>query len=108
MQVEMILETIKKAGGKLAVIDGGLKAKTLNDSTRRLVKNHKAEIVQFLLKPPVELNLKLCPLCNGREFIHGNQGGYFCRICQPDVRPGTPIRAGGERPVVADQKMEKR
>ena len=96
MQVEMILETVKKEGGKLAVINGGLKAKSLTELTRRLVKSHKTEIIQLLIKPPTEPNLKPCPLCKGLDFIHGHNGCYFCINCQPEHK-GTSVKAGGKR-----------
>ena len=41
--------------------------------------------------------LKPCPLCGGRNFIHGYRGGYFCEVCQPGARPGEPVRAVGYR-----------
>lgn len=40
--------------------------------------------------------LKPCPICNGRDFVNGKQGGYFCKNCQPGIK-GTSIKAGGER-----------
>lgn len=39
-------------------------------------------------------NLKPCPICRGHDFIHGYDGGYFCVICQPEVRPGVKVIAG--------------
>jgi len=38
--------------------------------------------------------LRPCPLCNGRNFIFGKNGGFFCPTCQPGI-PGTPVEAGG-------------
>jgi hypothetical protein len=46
----------------------------------------------------VESNLKPCSLCNKCDFIHGNQGGYFCTNCQPG-HEGEPVLAGGKRSV---------
>ncbi len=62
------------------------------------IKVHKAEIINYLQNNiPTDPLVKPCPLCGGRSFIHGHRGGYFCLSCQPDVRPGKPIRAGGRR-----------
>jgi hypothetical protein len=58
------------------------------------------------LLPDTIDNLKPCPLCHGRDFIHGHKGGYFCIICQPSARPGDPVKAGGYRAKNAnDTKM---
>lgn len=38
--------------------------------------------------------LRTCPLCNGKKFIYGNDGGFFCLVCQPGIM-GTPVEAGG-------------
>lgn len=40
--------------------------------------------------------IKPCPLCEGRDFVNGKQGRYFCKNCQPGIK-GTPVKAGGER-----------
>jgi len=38
--------------------------------------------------------LRPCPLCGGINFIYGNEGGFFCQVCQPGSM-GTPVEAGG-------------
>ncbi len=38
--------------------------------------------------------LKPCPICRGRNFIHGKKGGFFCATCQPGIE-GIPVRAMG-------------
>ncbi len=48
MNAEAIVEEIKSSGGQLILIDGGLKAKALNESTRQLVKDNKDEIILFM------------------------------------------------------------
>lgn len=45
----------------------------------------------------VEKDLKPCSICYGLDFIHGENGGYFCVTCQPGVRPGVPVQAGAKR-----------
>lgn len=55
--------------------------------------------------------LKPCPICQGREFTHGKNGGFFCNSCQPgiDGQPVTalghrkPLEAGNSLPGVAQQ-----
>lgn len=74
---------VKVRGGKLSVghlID--------------IVQANKAELVEFLQSGVVEPSLKPCPICHGVDFVHGNDGGYFCRICQIDSASGVPVRAG--------------
>jgi hypothetical protein len=108
MNAEQVLKTVRTAGGQLILFDGKLKGKRLDNVTRPLVKKHKTEIISLLQKTmlspsrvndaTVEPNLKHCPLCNGHEFTHGNQGGYFCTTCQPGSE-GEPILASGKRSV---------
>ncbi|HHL33968.1 MAG TPA: hypothetical protein ENJ30_06350 [Desulfobulbaceae bacterium] len=45
------------------------------------IRRRKKEIIACL--QAVEPLLKPCPLCHGRDFIHGIRGGYFCIVCQP-------------------------
>lgn len=72
------------------------------DQLLPLIKKHKAEIIQLLSahtckRPiPVEPALKPCSLCKGVNFIHGNQGGYYCKKCQPGHK-GIFLKAGGRR-----------
>ncbi len=40
--------------------------------------------------------LKPCPICGGRDFIHGHEGGFFCISCQPGIE-GLPVLALGYR-----------
>ncbi len=95
MNAEQVIKKINSEGGQLALIDGSLKGKNLTDSIRQLVKRYKAEIIYLLLDQiPTEPLLKPCPICHGRYFIHGSRGGYFCTICQPDAKPGKPVKAG--------------
>jgi len=106
MNAEQVLKTVRTAGGQLILFDGKLKGKRLDNVTRPLVKKHKAEIISLLQKTmlspsrvndaTVEPNLKHCPLCNGHEFTHGNQGGYFCTTCQSG-HEGDPFLASGKR-----------
>ena len=55
------------------------------------VKMHKNEIIAYL--QAIEPLLKPCPLCHGRDFIHGTGGGYFCVNCQPGQH-GELVKAG--------------
>ena len=98
MDAEQIVETVHAAGGKLALIEGGLRGKNLTDSTRQLVKRHKTEIIHLLLdETPAEPLLKPCSICGGLDFVHGHDGGFFCITCQPNARPGVSVRAGSTR-----------
>lgn len=38
--------------------------------------------------------LRPCPLCDGKKFVYGNAGGFFCLVCQPGIM-GVPVEAGG-------------
>jgi hypothetical protein len=40
--------------------------------------------------------LKPCSICFGREFIHRENGGFFCTNCQPGIE-GHPVIALGHR-----------
>lgn len=100
MSAAEILKEIERQHISIALVDGSLKCKAANpiptDLIKRL-KENKAKIVRLLDKQqppvPVEIALKACPLCNGRDFIHGKKGGYFCVTCQPGIE-GTPVKAG--------------
>jgi len=81
-------------------------ASKLDSSTRQYIKTHKGKIISFLQQTPmkqipanlsiIEPNLKPCPLCKGLNFIHGQNGGYFCINCQPGHK-GTSVKAVGKR-----------
>ena len=45
-------------------------------------------------KPERLAFLQPCPLCNGRQFIHGAGSGFFCVTCQPGQQ-GQPVEAAG-------------
>jgi len=60
--------------------------------------DNKAALIMFLQQIPVEPALMSCPMCNSLNFIHGHRGGYYCMVCQPDARPGIPVKAGRYRP----------
>ena len=47
-------------------------------------------------KPEKLKFLKPCPICGGRDFIHGHKGGFFCISCQPGIE-GLPVLALGYR-----------
>jgi len=47
--------------------------------------------------------LRPCPLCGGINFIFGNEGGFFCQVCQPGTI-GTPVEAGGADRQLPDQE----
>lgn len=54
----------------------------------------KKPLIQFVCnESQVEPFLKPCPLCHGRDFIHGIRGGYFCVNCQPGQH-GELVKAG--------------
>ena len=55
------------------------------------IRRCKKEIIACLQS--VEPLLKPCPLCHGRDFIHGIRGGYFCIVCQPGQN-GDLVKAG--------------
>ncbi len=59
-----------------------------------IVQANKAELVEFLQSGVIEPSLNPCPICHGVDFIHGNDGGYFCKVCQPNFPSGVPVRAG--------------
>ena len=92
-----VISAVQKGGGSLQVKGGKLIGENVPIIHVDRIKNNKAEIIRLLQTVPVEPRLKPCPLCGGRDFIHGMQGGYFCITCQPNVRPGTPVRAGSVR-----------
>lgn len=54
--------------------------------------------VESSLKSPAKSEklsfLKPCPICAGRNFVLGAQGGFFCAVCQPEI-PGQPVEATG-------------
>lgn len=52
MNAASIIEEVRSTGGEIILIDGGLKGKNLNESTKRLVKGHKAEIISFMVNRP--------------------------------------------------------
>lgn len=45
-------------------------------------------------KPERLAFLQPCPLCGGRQFIHGTGGGFYCVACQPGQQ-GLPVEAAG-------------
>lgn len=102
MKPIQVIEMVLDAGGQLALIDGKLKGRGLDNNTRPLVKKHRAEIISLLALQeqkggiPVVPEVIPCSICGGRDFIHGNKGGYFCKVCQPGI-VGKPVRAGGNR-----------
>ena len=50
--------------------------------------------------------LKPCPLCHGRDFIYGQNGGFFCIQCQPGHK-GTLVSANGaERESTLDNELK--
>jgi len=81
MNAEQVIEQIESVGGKLILIDGGLKGRNLTSTTRKLAKKYKTEIIQFLIKPSIESFLIPCPICDGTNFLHGHRGGFFCIDC---------------------------
>jgi len=112
MEMATVIETIRDRGVCLSLAGDCIKAASpdgLDDETRGLIKQNKPEIITWLRKeqaapskPRVVDELKPCPLCGGRSFIHGHRGGFFCVSCQPSIK-GEPVRAGGtgwqEQPV---------
>lgn len=38
--------------------------------------------------------LRPCPLCEGRDFVLGSNGGFFCTVCLPETS-GQPVEATG-------------
>ncbi len=68
---------------KVALVTSVTPEKILPEKTRNLPR-----LIIDWLKP--------CPLCNGRNFIHGHKGGFFCEVCQPGARPGQAVRAEGK------------
>ena len=37
-----------------------------------------------------------CPVCGGREFIKGNNGGFFCTACTSNPPLGVKVIASGD------------
>lgn len=73
--------------------------KTASEPVKRTeVRQHtKLEASNKKRKPIERLKfLKPCPLCGGREFVHGKRGGFFCVHCQPG-KEGQPVFALGHR-----------
>lgn len=101
MHAEQIIATVRATGGQLALLDGKLKAKRINEYNRLLIRKHKLEIIKLLKVPakPVVVNphLNPCYSCDGLELINGDNGGFFCMVCQPYIRPGVPVVAGRKR-----------
>ncbi len=110
MGAAKLLKQAELAGVPLAVIDGKLRGKNLENlpsTARQQLREHRAEIIQLLSRQgqdssctaeeeiPVLLELNPCCLCGGVDFIHGHKGGFFCCECQPDARPGKRVKAGG-------------
>jgi hypothetical protein len=60
-------------------------------------------------RKPERLNfLQPCPLCDGRQFIHGVGGGFFCETCQPGQQ-GQPVEAAGpdrQVPTITPEDLE--
>jgi len=98
MTAKAILKQAASAGVTITLTPSGdVKVRGEKRSVSHLidiVQANKTELVGFLQSDVVEPTLKPCPLCHGVDFIHGHDGGYFCRICQPDFPSGVPVRAG--------------
>ena len=98
MSPKAILDQASSAGVTITLTPSGdVKVrgeKRSVDHFINIVQANKAELVGVLQSGVVEPSLKPCPICHGVDFIHGNDGGYFCRICQPDSPSGVPVRAG--------------
>ncbi len=98
MRSEVILKSAESAGVTIAVSSAGcLRVSGSQDRVNLLIpiiRDNKAALIKFLQQIPVELALKPCSLCNGTDFVHGEKGGYYCKICQPSARAGILVRAG--------------
>lgn len=58
-------------------------------------------------KKPEKLSfLRPCPVCAGRDFIYGTNGGFFCVVCQPGI-VGHPITAAGPERQRPDEGHEE-
>ncbi len=101
MTPETILERAERAGVSIIISQsGGIKASGKQKRVNQLIpiiRSNKTELLKFLQPPPVEPNLKPCPICDGIDFVHGDKGGYYCKVCQLDARPGIFVIAGGNR-----------
>ena len=101
MTPETILKKAERAGVSITLsqpdsIKASGKQKRVNQLLP-VIRNNKAELIRFLQQPPVEPDLKPCPICKGIDFVHGDKGGYYCTVCQPDARSGVFVGAGGNR-----------
>lgn len=59
-------------------------------------------------KPERLAFLQPCPLCEGRQFIHGAGGGFYCVTCQPGQQ-GQPVEAAGpdrQAPTITPEDLE--
>ena len=59
-------------------------------------------------KPERLAFLQPCPLCEGRQFIHGAGGGFYCVTCQPGQQ-GQPVEAAGpdrQAPATTPEDLE--
>lgn len=105
-----IQETILLAGASGVIVNindqDGINLHGKKKAVQNIVdklKGRKQELVDFLLNMPVEKNLHPCPLCGGSFFLHGNQDGYFCTRCQPNVRPGSLVKAGQAKKFISTE-----
>ncbi len=54
--------------------------------------------------PPLNMDLRPCPLCKGISFIHNETGGYYCQSCQPGIIGKIVISGGPERITIQQKK----
>ncbi len=54
MQPGQIIEQVESTGGELVFLHGKLQGRGFDQDTRDLVKNHKALLIEFLQRKPVE------------------------------------------------------
>ena len=102
MHAEQIVATVRAGGGQIVLVDGNLKVKHIKENSRILIKKHRLEIIRLLKKGSVKPaivnpHLNPCYSCDGLDLINGDNGGFFCMVCQPYIRPGIPVVAGGKR-----------
>ncbi len=101
-----LLKDAYEMGIELWTESGKLKYRApcvLDPELKKALSGSKQEIIEILAKEdqiyikPTVPGLKTCLICNEYDFIHGYQGGYFCVVCQPNVRSGVLVKAGLER-----------
>ncbi len=70
----------------------------------RAANDHRPQSRARQVKKPQPLSfLRPCPVCQGRDFLHLDAGGFVCQTCQPGFT-GIPVEAAGQdRPAQGEE-----